>query len=437
MDDNHIVNVKWQRYASTAAQITLSKNGKKDVKSELWRLGTRKKPLNTIYEKDLIHSIAIIAESAQESSARSLAAILLDTGTADQVLISKKWKQYLKQSQRKGSYLDYLTYTQQSQWLYIGKNLTEHVIPKWGTYVAYIPLESSELSAAFAEQRNTSLQFGELSNPNRLIKLAALQGKILDGQKEPKIKGKRKPIELSRGMKLMPIPKGVFFMGSNNGAGDEIPVHKVTLNYDFYMSQTEVTFTQYDAYAAAKQIKKPSDAGWGRDNRPVINVSWTDAQGYVNWLTEQNSYALSCRLPSEAEWEYAARAGTKTKYFWGDKIGKNNANCESCGSQWDNDKTAPVASFKANIFGLHDMHGNVWEWVQDCYHDTYKNAPKEGAVWEGKGCVLRVLRGGSWSNTPSNVRSAFRFDDDNYGSPDNQDFNVGFRVVCSPPSTDN
>ncbi len=128
------------------------------------------------------------------------------------------------------------------------------------------------------------------------------------------------------------------------------------------MSQTEITFAQYDVYAQQTDVDKPEDRGWGRENQPVINISWNNAQGYTQWLTQQTGY--QCRLPSEAEWEYAARAGTTTAYFWGDEVGSNNANCRGCGSQWDNKQTAPVASFTANPWGLYDMHGNAWEWCE-------------------------------------------------------------------------
>jgi len=138
----------------------------------------------------------------------------------------------------------------------------------------------------------------------------------------------------------------------------------------------------------------------------VINVTWDDAQKYVAWFSKMTG--RSYRLLTEAEWEYAARAGSTTAYFWGDEIGKNNANCSGCGSQWDSREPSPVDSFKPNAFGLHDMAGNVWQWVQDCYHGDYDGAPIDGSAWAIEDCNDRVARGGSWLLDPLRVRSANR-----------------------------
>ena len=181
----------------------------------------------------------------------------------------------------------------------------------------------------------------------------------------------------------------------------------------FWLSQTEVTFAQYDAFCEATSRTKPSDR-WGRDDLPVINVDWHDAQAYAGWLGAMTG--RTCRLPSEAEWEYAARAGT-TKAFAlpaesggsDDISGKNLANCDGCGSRWDDTQTAPVARFEPNAWGLHDMHGNVWEWVDDCWHDSYVDAPDDGTAWVTD-CneSVRVVRGGSWFYLPDVARSANR-----------------------------
>ncbi|MFV0277666.1 MAG: formylglycine-generating enzyme family protein, partial [Parahaliea sp.] len=171
----------------------------------------------------------------------------------------------------------------------------------------------------------------------------------------------------------------------------------------------------------------PVDAGWGREQRPVINVSWDDAGRYSQWLGKQLDQ--NCDLPTEAEWEYAARAGTTTKYSWGNGVGQDNANCDGCGSEWDGKQTAPAGSFEPNRWDLYDMHGNVWEWVQDCWRDSYEGAPDDGSAWleaDGGNCRVRVLRGGSWYDAPDALRAAFRY---GFGAVNR---NVGFRVVCRP-----
>ena len=185
-------------------------------------------------------------------------------------------------------------------------------------------------------------------------------------------------------LEMVTIPAGRFRMGCVSGRdcdNDEKPVHRVHIEQPFAMSKYEVTFAQWDACVLGGGCGgyRPDDRGWGRGNRPVIKVSWDDAQLYVKWLSEQTGHAY--RLPTEAEWEYAARAGTTTAYSWGNEVGRNFANCGACGSQWDNDRTAPVGSFVPNAFGLHDMHGNVWEWIEDCWNKGYSGAPRDGGSW--------------------------------------------------------
>jgi formylglycine-generating enzyme required for sulfatase activity len=236
---------------------------------------------------------------------------------------------------------------------------------------------------------------------------------------------------------LVKIPEGDFMMGSEQNE-DERPPHRVHFSQPFYMGETEVTFREWDACVADSDCDgyHPVDQ-WGRGPQPVINVSWNDAQAYVRWLSKKK--AMICRLPSEAEWEYAARARTKTEYALpapegsDDIAGKNLANCGDCGSEWDGRQTAPVKQFPANAWGLHDMHGNVWEWVEDCFHASYKDAPEDGKAWpEGDGgdCASRVLRGGSWLFDQDGARSAFR----SRVSPGSRSSFIGFRVVCSSPS---
>ncbi len=138
----------------------------------------------------------------------------------------------------------------------------------------------------------------------------------------------------------------------------------------------------------------------------MINVSFDDVQEYLAWLNAKGQGNFN--LPSEAQWEYAARAGSNTQYSWGNSIGKNKANCDGCGSQWDDKETAPVGSFKANAFGLYDMHGNVWEWTQDCWNDSYKGASGNANPRLTGECGYRVVRGGSWFNYSRDLRAAYR-----------------------------
>ena len=194
---------------------------------------------------------------------------------------------------------------------------------------------------------------------------------------------------------MVVIPGGRFRMGCVSGSryciDSSRPVHEVRIE-SFEISKYEVTFEEYDRFTNATGRERAFDGGWGRGRHPVIKVSWRDAVAYVEWLSARTGKRY--RLPSEAEWEYAVRAGTETAYSWGNEIGRNRANCDGCGSQWDNEQTAPVGSFSANAWGLHDMHGNVWEWVQDCWNDSYQGAPTDGSAWESGDCSRRVMRGG-------------------------------------------
>ena len=241
------------------------------------------------------------------------------------------------------------------------------------------------------------------------------------------------------GPEMIVIPAGKFRMGDIQGRGLKVeqPVHEVNIRRPFAVSRYEITFDQYDVYARSTARNLPDDRGWGRGSQPVINVDWNDARTYANWLGAITGE--SCRLPSEAEWEYAARAGTTTKYalpretqgsdgITTEDKDKALANCSECGSQWSGKQAAPVAQFPANAWGLRDMHGNVWEWVEDCYHQSYEGAPVDGRAWTDAGsCVARVLRGGSWNNDADNARSSAR----NNNDPGNRNDNIGFRVLCA------
>lgn len=216
---------------------------------------------------------------------------------------------------------------------------------------------------------------------------------------------------------LVAVPAGSFVMGSpateRERRDDEGPQHKVTLR-SFAIGVYEVTFEQYDACVAAKACTTEADDNkWGRGKRPVINVDYDDAEQFTKWLSKKTGKRY--RLPSEAEWEYAARAGTTTAFTYGDKLDPSNSNYAANftynGSVKGKglDKTLPVGSLLPNAWGLHDVHGNVLEWVIDCPHDDYKGAPKDGKPWV-KGCAedRHMLRGGSWYDNPVYSRSAFR-----------------------------
>ena len=186
----------------------------------------------------------------------------------------------------------------------------------------------------------------------------------------------------------------------------------------------EVTFEEWDACRHGGGCgHNPDDEGWGRGNRPVINVSWEDARAYVRWLSRETGERY--RLLSESEWEYVARGGARTQYHWGDSIGNHRANCRGCGSRWDGQRTAPVGSFSPTGFGSHDVHGNVWEWVEDCWNGDYRGAPSNGSARGSGDCSRRVLRGGSWLDVPRDMRSAGR----NWYPAGSRVSIVGFRVA--------
>ena len=238
------------------------------------------------------------------------------------------------------------------------------------------------------------------------------------------------------------VKGGTFQMGSADGSDDEKPVHSVTLS-DYYIGRHEVTFADYDAFCNATGKTLPDDEGWGRNQHPVINVSWYDAVEYCNWLSEQHNlqpvYTISgnkvtanwnadgYRLPTEAEWEYAARSqGGKDK--WAGTSSESNlasyANYYESGDKDGYKNTAPVGSFSANALGLHDMSGNVWEWCWDWYDsDYYGQSTDQNPKGPDTGSD-RVLRGGSWYFNPAVLHCANRFKVD----PDRRDGNIGFRL---------
>ena len=225
----------------------------------------------------------------------------------------------------------------------------------------------------------------------------------------------------SAGPAMVALPGGTFQMGSPANeperSANEGPQHAVSIR-PFAIGQTEVTFADYDHFTQATGRKPPDDRGWGRGDRPVIKVSWQDATAYAAWLAEQTGQPY--RLPTEAEWEYAARADTETPFWTGACIHTDQANYDgnndynACGAKTGvyRNKTVAAGSLPANPWGLDEVAGNVFEWVQDCWHDSYRGAPADGSVWNEAGggdCARRVVRGGCWISYPWNLRSAFRY----------------------------
>ena len=244
---------------------------------------------------------------------------------------------------------------------------------------------------------------------------------------------------------MVGIPAGKFVMGSpaaEPGRFDSEGPQRIVAVKAFALAKTDVRSAEFLAFLRATRYQpKPCNAtlglGWHVQGHglayapqdqepplwPAVCLDWKDAHAYLDWINtraraahpelgSRNAY----RLPSEAEWEYAARAGTTTSRWWGDALGTNNANCNGCGSTYDKKLLAPVDAFAANPFGLYGMLGNAWQWAEDCWHDSYKGAPADGGVWQGGDCSKHVLRGGSWDNVPLFVRAASR-----NGVPNNGD----------------
>ena len=220
---------------------------------------------------------------------------------------------------------------------------------------------------------------------------------------------------------MVSVPGGTFTMGSNDDVSEK-PIHRVAIK-PFSISKFPITNREWKECVAAKACDYVPD---GNDDAPVANISWNDAQQFIEWLSKvtQKTY----RLPSEAEWEYAARGGTQTKYWWGDQFKSDMANCKGCAAAYDSTQALKVGSFKANPFGLHDMGGNVDQWAEDCWHRDYQGAPIDGSAWTDKTCASHVIRSGSWKNDTNYVRPASR---DHYDTGIRYPTH-GFRVA-SPP----
>jgi len=223
---------------------------------------------------------------------------------------------------------------------------------------------------------------------------------------------------------LVWLPQGEFVMGEGGGTNGR---HLVRIGYALAVGKFEVTFAEWEACVADGGCRRrPDDSGWGRGRQPVVNITWEDSQQYVAWLSRKTR--RNYRLLTESEWEYAARAGSHVRFWWGNDSGQGEANCNGCGSAWDGRRTAPVGSFAPNPFGLHDMHGNVSEWVEDCYHDRYQDAPSDGRAWT-HACTtvadIRMVRGGAWRDGSHAIRSAARWS----ASSRYYDNRIGLRIA--------
>jgi formylglycine-generating enzyme required for sulfatase activity len=234
---------------------------------------------------------------------------------------------------------------------------------------------------------------------------------------------------------MVKAPVGTFTVGSpateKERLSDKEVRVPVTIAQSFAVGQFAVTFDQWDACVAEGGCNghKPEDQGWGRGNRPVVNVNWDDARTYAEWLSRKTGKTY--RLLSEAEREYVTRAGTTTPFWWGSSITTEQANYDGNYTYGGGAKgafrqqTVPVDNFAANRWGLFNMHGNVWEWTEDCWNEGNQGNPGDGSARTTGNCSRRVVRGGSWKNNPQDLRSALR----NWGATDFRSYNIGFRLA--------
>lgn len=206
---------------------------------------------------------------------------------------------------------------------------------------------------------------------------------------------------------MVVLQPGSFVMGDDRGDRSERPAHRVTISKPYAIGKYEVTLAQWNACVQAGACNALANTAGLTDKSPAKDISWTDAQQYVHWLSKLTGQ--NYRLPTEAEWEYAARAGTGSRYWWGEKMESGKANCNGCGGDWSNDAPANVDAFPSNPYGIYGMSGGVWEWVEDCWYKSYAGAPADGSAWTSSDCRENVIRGGSWRNDSTYAHSASRF----------------------------
>jgi formylglycine-generating enzyme required for sulfatase activity len=266
------------------------------------------------------------------------------------------------------------------------------------------------------------------------VRTLLTDGAPLSSAQEQALKSKDAFKECADCPEMIVVPAGSFKMGSPDSemsrSSDESPQHSVTFARQFAVGRFAVTFDEWDACVAEGGCGgyRPVDQFWGRGRRPVINVSWDDAKAYVAWISKKTGKTY--RLLSEAEREYVTRAGTTSPFWWGSSISTSQANYDGRSTYGDGPKgeflehTVPVDSFQPNPWGLFQVHGNLYDMVEDCYHDSYRGAPSDGSAWTSGDCGRRVVRGGSWLNIPLSLRSAFRF----RLTARDRGFNYGLRI---------
>jgi formylglycine-generating enzyme required for sulfatase activity len=317
----------------------------------------------------------------------------------------------------------------------VGEHRVEAVLPGEGSYESFGIADDVFVSANTLQPLHIDLGLSRLSEDGR----AARTPLVDNARRVGSLRAGDRFADCADCPEMVVIPAGSFTMGSPSNEvarqDREGPRREVRFARPFAMGVYEVTFAQWDSCAAAGYCTRGvDDRGWGRGARPVMNVSWDDVQAFLRWMNSQvdgNPY----RLPSEAEWEYAARAGSNTAFWWGNRISPDQANYR--GNEAYNNgttglnrrQTLPVGSFAANPFGLFDVHGNVWEWVQDCYGDGYAGAPRDGSARSSTGCTTRVRRGGSWVDVPRNLRSASRGSWNRPGDLSDHSSAIGFRLA--------